>query len=121
MKFYQEMEYTYQKNKWHDLFSAAALSEGDFDWDNVLVSDENSFFEAPSMEHIGRLTWKTSKYVYHAAAISSVCGLQFLVVPEGGDGFNVRNFWFAQKGLIWEVPEVVYIPSNDLDIDDCYH
>jgi hypothetical protein len=122
MKFYEQMEYTYEENKWHNLFAAAALSEGDPDWDNVKVSDEECFFSAPSLGHIGRLSWKTSKFVYHAAAISSVVGIDFIVVPEGGNGFNVRNFWFSQKELIWEIPEVVYIPDdNALDIDDCYH
>jgi hypothetical protein len=124
VKFYQELEYTYVENEWHELFAAAAQSEGDdFDTD-VEVSDEAAFFAAPAMEHVGRLRWKTGKHTYHAVAIKPTpWELQFDVVPEKGSGFNVANFWNQQKGLIWSHPEVRYVPSNDpeVDIDDCYH
>jgi hypothetical protein len=116
------MEYTFVNNEWHELFAAAAQSEGDdFDTD-VEVSDEAAFFAAPAMEHVGRLRWKTGKHTYHAVAIKPTpWELQFDVVPEKGSGFNVANFWNQQKGLIWSHPEVVYIPDPNLDIDDCYH
>ena len=121
MKFYEQMEYTYVENKWHELFAAAAMSAGD-DWDtDVEVSDEKAFFAEPTLDHLGKLRWTTAKHIYHAAAISSVCGIEFIVVPEGGNGFNVRLFWENQKNLIWTHPEVIYIPDPDLDIDDCYH
>jgi len=121
MRFYQEMEYTYMENEWHELFARAAASEGD-SFDTVEVSDEAAFFAAPAMEHVGRLRWKTGKHTYHAVAIKPTpWELQFDVVPEKGSGFNVANFWNQQKGLIWSHPEVVYIPDPNLDIDDCYH
>ena len=123
LKFYQEMEYTFtDDNEWHKLFAAAAQSEGDFDWDDVEVSDEVAFFQTPAIEHVGKLRWKTNKHVYHAVAIKSTpWELQFDVVPEKGSGFNVHNFWQQQVGLIWSHPEVVYRPDDALDIDDCYH
>ena len=123
MKFYREMEYTFIDNEWHELFADAAAGEGDFDWDNVEVSDEAAFFEAPAMEHVGKLRWKTDKHVYHAVAIKSTpWGLEYDVMPEKGNGFNVHNFWNQQKGLIWSHPEVRYIPNPEADdIDDCYH
>jgi hypothetical protein len=121
MNFYKNMEYTFTPNPWHERFEAAAQSEGDF-YEEVTVSHEECFFAPPAIEHVGKLTWKTNMFTYHAAAISSVCGVDFIVVPEGGNGFNVKNFWENQKDLIWEHPEVVYIPDeNALDIDDCYH
>ena len=122
MKFYEQMEYTFTDNEWHELFARAAQSEGD-DWDNVEVSDEAAFFSAPAMEHVGKLRWKTNKHIYHAVAIKPTpWELQFDVVPEKGSGFNVANFWNQQKGLIWSHPEVRYVPdANALDIDDCYH
>ena len=123
MKFYEQMEYTFTDVEWHKLFAAAAQSEGDDDWENIQVSDEAAFFAAPAMEHVGKLRWKTSKHVYHAVCIKPTpWELEFDVVPEKGNGFNVANFWHQQKGLIWSHPEVVYIPDeNALDIDDCYH
>ena len=124
MKFYQELEYTFVDDvEWHKLFAAAAQSEGDDDWDNVEVSDEAAFFATPAMEHVGKLRWTTKKHVYHAVAIKPTpWGLEFDVVPEKGNGFNVHNFWEQQKGLIWSHPEVRYVPdANALDIDDCYH
>jgi hypothetical protein len=122
MRFYQNLEYTFRNIPWHELFASAAASEGDFYEGEVAVSDEEAFFETPSLEHLGRLRWVTSMFTYHAAAISSVVGIRFIVVPEGGNGFNVKSFWFSQKDLIWEHPEVVYTPNPDaLDIDDCYH
>jgi hypothetical protein len=123
MKFYQELEYTFVDNEWHELFARAAQSEGDDDWNTVEVSDEEAFFQAPAKEHIGKLRWKTSKHVYHAVCIKPTpWELEFDVVAEGGNGFNVHNFWQQQVGLIWSHPEVRYVPdANALDIDDCYH
>lgn len=122
MKFYQEMEYTFTDNEWHELFAATAQSEGDDNWDNVEVSDEAAFFAAPAMEHVGKLRWTTKKHVYHAVAIKATpWDTRFDVVAEGGNGFNVHNFWQQQVGLIWSHPEVVYRPDANLDIDDCYH
>ncbi len=123
MKFYEELEFTFTTNLWHELFASAAASEGDDFDNNVKVSDEAAFFEAPAMGHIGKLRWKTDKFVYHAVAIKPTpWEVEFDVVPEGGNGFNVANFWENQKNLVWEHPEVVYIPDeNALDIDDCYH
>ncbi len=123
MKFYEQMEYTYMENEWHELFAAAAQSEGD-DFEQVEVSDEAAFFAAPAMEHVGKLRWTTARHVYHAVAIKPTpWELQFDVVAESGNGFNVDNFWKQQVGLIWSHPEVRYVPSNDpeVDIDDCYH
>jgi hypothetical protein len=123
MKFYEQMEYTFTDVEWHELFARAAQSEGD-DFEQVEVSDEAAFFETPAMEHVGKLRWKTSKHVYHAVAIKSTpWGLEYDVMPEKGNGFNVANFWQQQRGLIWSHPEVRYVPSNDpeVDIDDCYH
>jgi|LakMenEpi03Aug12_release.lakeMendotaPanAssembly.Ray.scaffolds.fasta_scaffold348538_3 hypothetical protein len=122
MRFYEQMEYTYIDNEWHELFAAAAASEGD-DFEQVEVSDEVAFFQTPAMEHVGKLRWKTNKHVYHAVAIKSTpWGLEYDVMPEKGNGFNVVNFWEQQKGLIWSHPEVRYIPNPDaLDIDDCYY
>jgi hypothetical protein len=121
MKFYEQMEYTFTDNEWHELFAAAAASEGDF-FEQVEVSDEKAFFQTPVMEHVGRLRWKTGKHIYHAVAIKPTpWELQFDVVPENGNGFNVHNFWEQQKGLIWSHPEVRYVPNDDADIDDCYH
>jgi hypothetical protein len=121
MKFYEELEFTFKTNPWHELFASAAASEGD-DFEQVEVSDEAAFFQTPAMEHVGKLRWTTARHVYHAVAIKSTpWGLEFDVVPEGGNGFNVRNFWENQKNLIWEHPEIIYIPDPDLDIDDCYH
>ena len=123
MKFYEQMEYTFTDVEWHKLFASAAQSEGDDDWDNIQVSNEAAFFQTPSLEHIGKLKWTTKKHVYYAVAIKPTpWELEFDVVPEKGNGFNVANFWHQQKGLIWSHPEVVYIPDeNALDIDDCYH
>jgi hypothetical protein len=122
MKFYQELEYTFVDNEWHELFARAAASEGD-DFADVEVSDEKAFFQAPAMEHVGKLRWITGKHVYHAVCIKPTpWELEFDVVPERGSGFNVANFWQQQRGLIWSHPEVLYIPdANALDIDDCYH
>ncbi|MGA1281442.1 MAG: hypothetical protein ACO3YZ_07775 [Candidatus Nanopelagicaceae bacterium] len=123
MRFYKQMEYTFTDVEWHELFARAAQSEGD-DFTTVEVSDEEAFFAAPSLEHVGKLRWTTKKHVYHAVCIKSTpWGLEFDVVPEKGNGFNVHNFWEQQKGLIWSHPEVRYVPSNDpeVDIDDCYH
>jgi hypothetical protein len=121
MKFYEQMEYTFTDVEWHELFARAAQSEGDF-FEQVEVSDEAAFFAAPAMEHVGRLRWTTEKHIYHAVAIKPTpWELQFDVVPEKGNGFNVHNFWHQQKGLIWSHPEVRYVPDANLDIDDCYH
>ena len=123
MRFYQELEYTFVDNEWHELFARAAQSEGDDDWDNIQVSNEAAFFQAPAKEHIGKLRWTTKKHVYHAVAIKPTpWELEFDVVPERGSGFNVANFWQQHKGLIWSHPEVRYVPNDDaVDIDDCYH
>jgi hypothetical protein len=121
MRFYQEMEYTFVNNEWHELFARAAQSEGD-SFDTVEVSDEKAFFQSPAMEHVGKLRWTTARHVYHAVAIKATpWQLEFDVVPEKGSGFNVANFWNQQKGLIWSHPEVKYVPDANLDIDDCYH
>jgi hypothetical protein len=121
MKFYEELEFTFTTNQWHELFADAAAREGDYFDTDVKVSDEAAFFSEPSLDHLGKLRWVTREHTYHAAAISSVCGIKFVVVPEGGNGFNVRLFWENQKNLIWTHPEVEYRPDPDLDIDDCYH
>jgi hypothetical protein len=121
MRFYEQMEYTYMENEWHELFARAAASEGD-DFEQVEVSDEKAFFAAPAMEHVGKLRWKTCQHIYHAVAIKPTpWELEFDVVPERGSGFNVANFWQQHKGLIWSHPEVRYVPDANLDIDDCYH